>query len=202
MTLRPRRRLLSSLAALILTALILALAPIRHAPLAAAWTLEVLMARLAAVPARHARFVEEKHLAALATPIEAHGELVYRRPAYLEKITTAPAPERLVVDGATLRFEHDGRVETFDLTARPELAALVEAVRGTLAGDLAGLGASYAVALAGDEGAWRLSLTPRTVALARLLRLVAVEGHGAEPERIDIIEADGDTARMRITPLP
>ena len=177
-------------------------APIPPATRAApGWTLEALMARLAAVPARHARFVEEKHLAALATPIEARGELVYRRPAYLEKITTAPAPERLLVDGGTLRFEHDGHVETFDLAARPELAALVEAVRGTLAGDLAGLGASYAVALAGDEGAWRLSLTPRSVALARLLRLVAVEGHGAEPERIDIIEADGDTARMRITPL-
>ncbi len=160
------------------------------------------MARLAAVPARHARFVEDKHLAALATPIEARGELVYRRPSHLEKITIAPAPERLVVDGTALRFEHDGRVETFDLVSRPELAALVEAVRGTLAGDLAGLSASYAVALAGDEGAWRLSLTPRSVALARLLRLVAVEGHGAEPEQIDIIEADGDTARMRITPLP
>ena len=60
------------------------------------------MARLAQAPQRRANFVEEKTLAALTVPLRSEGRLEYRRPDHLEKITTAPQYESLVVEGGRL----------------------------------------------------------------------------------------------------
>src|SRR5689334_17857762 len=84
-----------------------AFAPLASVPLARAdpappvW-LQDLMARMAQVPERREAFREEKHFAALDTPLISSGQLVYRRPAYLGKITTQPDAETLVVDGDRL----------------------------------------------------------------------------------------------------
>jgi hypothetical protein len=65
----------------------------------AAIRLDDLMAMMAAVPERRGVFHEVKHFAALAIPLESSGHLIYRRPGYLAKITDAPQPESMVVDG-------------------------------------------------------------------------------------------------------
>jgi outer membrane lipoprotein-sorting protein len=165
--------------------------------------LAALMERLAKVPERQATFHEEKTLAALNQPIASAGRLVYRRPNHLEKLTTEPVAERLVVEGdkLTIAMGKDPS-RTFDLGAAPELQALVDTVRGTLAGDLKTLQRYYTIAGEGTGSSWRLTLTPATPLVARFVRQVVVDGTATNPTLIQIVQANGDEQRMFIEPGP
>lgn len=161
------------------------------------------MARLAAVPERRATFREEKTLGALAEPLLSFGRLTYRRPAHLEKITTSPMSEQLVVDGARLVITAGQEApRVVDLDGVPELRALVDTVRGTLAGDLPALRRAFTVSLAGSMAAWRMTLLPADARVARLVARVVIEGAQDQPLHIVTTQADGDTDRLDITPLP
>ena len=162
-----------------------------------------LMARLAAVPERRARFEEEKHLAALSEPLRTTGRLLYRRPDRLERITDGPDPESVVVDGDRLVLttgQEPPRV--IDLTAQPELRALVDAVRGPLSGDLGALRRSFAVTASGTMADWRLLLRPTDPGAARLVAHVEVTGVGDAPREVIVQQADGDDDHLLIEPLP
>jgi hypothetical protein len=163
----------------------------------------VLMERLAQVPERQARFHEEKTLAALEHPVASVGRLVYRRPNHLEKHTTEPVTESLVVEGDTLTIAF-GRdpARTVDLAAAPELQALVDTVRGTLAGDLKTLQRYYTIEAAGTLPSWRLTLTPSAPVVARFVRRVIVDGAATNPTLIQIVQVNGDEQRMFIEPGP
>ncbi len=167
---------------------------------AAPGLLGALMARLAAVPSRRALFTETKTLAALRLPLHSSGRLAYRRPDRLDKITTWPQPEVLTVRAGRLRLTTDGATRRIDLAAQPVIAALVEAVLGTLAGDLAGLRRDYHVRASGDLAAWRLVLTPRGAALAGLLRQVAITGRAGWLLRLRTVQTNGDVTVMIMTP--
>ena len=159
------------------------------------------MRRLAAVPESRASFVEEKTIAALTEPVRSTGWLVYRRPDHLEKTTTAPATESLVVDGDRLAVTEAGQPpKVIDLAGEPAVAALVEAVRGTLAGDLPALRRSYEVSMQGGLDAWRLTLTPSGRPLTGLLRQVVVDGTGTSLRSVWIAQANGDRSLMTIGP--
>lgn len=161
------------------------------------------MAQLAAVPERRARLVEEKRLAVLDQPLRSTGRLLYRRPDHLEKITVSPEPESLVVNGDRLvltQGQEPPRV--VDIASQPDLRALVDAVRGSLAGDLAALRRSFAVTASGTLGAWRILLVPTDPGAARMLARVELRGAGDAPREVDIRQADGDDDRLLIEPLP
>ncbi len=161
------------------------------------------MSRLAAVPQRRAGFAEDKRLAALDQPLRSAGTLAYSRPDHLEKTTAAPTPERLVVDGTRLTVTAGSSApRVVDLGGQPAALALVDTLRGVLSGNLALLRRSYDVTGAGSVSAWRLLLRPREPALARLVREVRIDGVGADVRSIDTVQANGDTDRLTITPLP
>ncbi len=158
------------------------------------------MQRLAGVTERRASFTEEKTIAALTVPVRSEGWLQYRRPGHLEKTTTAPATESLMVDGDTLSIIEGNQAHVIDLDTVPELRALVDAVRGTLSGDLAALRRSYAVTMQGDVADWRLVLTPNNPALARMVRQIVIEGAQAELRSVRTALANGDQSVMTIGP--
>lgn len=190
---RHRRRSLALL-------LMVMLAP---CPLGAAQSspLDELMQRLAAVPERQATFEEEKTFGALTQTLRSNGTLRYRRPSHLEKITYPPHPKSLVVDdGRLVLIEGDQPPRSVDLESQPELGALVDAVRGTLAGDLTALRRNYTVTMQGDLAGWRLTLTPANQRVARFLREVDIEGAGTEPRSVRIVQANGDQSLMTIHP--
>lgn len=163
--------------------------------------IDELMRRLAAVPENRASFVEEKTIAALNEPVRSQGRLIYRRPAHLEKTTTAPVPESLVVDGDQLLVTADGQQpRLIALDSEPALRALVDAVRGTLSGDLATLRRSYDVTMQGRPAAWRLILTPKGAPLTQFLRQISVDGSGTELRAVRIVQANGDQSLMTIRP--
>jgi outer membrane lipoprotein-sorting protein len=162
-----------------------------------------LMLALARVPEARSRFIETKSIAALSEPLTATGTLYYRRPSHLEKITAPPHPEQLVVDGDQLALkEGDKAARVVDLGSQPRLRALVDAIRGTLSGDLALLQRWYRVEMTGSTAAWTLTLTPIDAGVASLIKFIVIQGSGASLRAMRTVQANGDDSRMTIDPLP
>jgi outer membrane lipoprotein-sorting protein len=164
-----------------------------------------LMAALSRVQEVRSAFREEKRLSGLTEPLASSGTLLYLAPDRVEKRTSEPFLEEIVVDGDRLTYAKpaEGVRRTVGLDAAPELRGLVEAVRGTLSGDLAALHRYYSVGLEsmGEEG-WRLTLVPVDERLRGFLKVVRIDGRETELRRVETIEPDGDVARMAIEPDP
>lgn len=158
------------------------------------------MRRLARVRQSRALFTEEKTLAALRMPLRSSGRLAYRRPDWLEKVTEWPREDVLSVRAGRLSLTTGGATRTIDLAAEPAIGALVEAILGTLAGDLPGLRRWYHVAATGTPADWRLTLRPRAAALAHFVGEIAIAGTGPRLTRLRMVEANGDTSVMTISP--
>jgi len=166
----------------------------------AAWSVDALMALLRSHPPARAHFDEQKSVSILDRPLESSGELVFTPPDRLEKHVTSPGDERIVADRGELVVEHGGRRQVIDLHEHPEVAVLIESIRGTLAGDRAALERTYGLSLSGDERSWRLALVPRAASLQSLVARVTIEGSGAQVQRVEIEQADGDRSLMQIRP--
>lgn len=179
---------------------LLALASLAGA--AEAWGLDALMRSLAQTRTGHAHFVEEKSIALLDAPVVATGELVYRAPDHLERRTLTPQPESMVVDADTLVIERDGRSFHLQLHDYPELAAFIESIRGTLAGDRARLEKAYRLSLEGAADNWTLQLLPIDERMQAVVWRIRISGAHATVRRIEITQADGDRSVMRITEIP
>ena len=164
--------------------------------------LDALMRAMRAVPERRDAFTEERAIPELDLPLPSSGVLRWRAPDRLEKHTTSPIDERLVVEGNRMAYERADRGirREFGLDDQPEMRALVEAVRATLAGDLPGLVRHYEVAFEGAPGAdWRLMLTPLSTRVRAAVQRIVVSGRGARVLAVDT-EGGGGVTRMRIQP--
>jgi outer membrane lipoprotein-sorting protein len=165
--------------------------------------LDQLMERLAGVAESHASFVELKHIRALTKPLESSGRLVYVRPAYLAMITEHPVQEKLVIDGDRLFIaEGNAAARMIDLADQPEIRALVETIRGTLAGDLDSLRRLFVVSIAGSLSAWQLTLVPVGAATRHLLREVRITGTGSTLATVTILQANGNDTRITVRNPP
>jgi len=189
-------------AALLLPAATLSPGPARAQDAAAG--LEALMRAMAAVRQREDRFAEDKVIPELDLPLPSTGVLRWQAPDRLEKHTTSPIEERLRVQGGRMLYERPDRgiAREFGLDEQPELRALVESVRATLAGDLVALRRHYDAAFDGSpEGAWRLVLTPLSARVRAAVQRIGVAGRGPQLVSVET-EGGGGVTRMRITPGP
>lgn len=164
----------------------------------AEWNLVALMHRLAEQRSGEARFSESKHLAILAAPVLSSGVLRFRAPDRLEKITEAPRPESLVLDGDTLTVTREARRQVVRLADYPQAAAFVDSIRSTLTGDHAALERTYALHLSGARARWTLSLLPRDPKLAERVLRITIRGSDATLSEIEVLLADGDRSVMTI----
>jgi hypothetical protein len=161
------------------------------------------MQMLAQVQESRASFDEVRVLAMLTRPLRTTGRLYYRRPAHLEKITLEPRAESLVVDGDRLTLtEPNEAPRVIELDSEPPVRALVDAIRGTLSGDLASLRRSYAITMEGGVPDWRLTLVPTDPAVARLVAHTTIEGAGTALRLVQTAQANGDETRMTIGQAP
>ena len=160
------------------------------------------MAHMAQATQRRANFVEEKRLAALSVPLRAEGTLEYRKPDHLEKITTAPQYESLVVDGGRLVINGNGNdaPHVVELDGQPEIRALVDTIRGALSGDLVLLRRLYDVSGTGTVADWHILLRPRDAGIARVVKEVQLSG-GADLRVISSVAPNGDSDTLTITPI-
>jgi hypothetical protein len=174
-------------------------APMAHGESAPPAWLQDLMARMAQVPERRETFREEKYFSALDTPLISSGQLVYHRPAYLGKITREPDAETLVVDGDRLTLTtKDQSAHSFRVDRRPEIAALVDAVRGTLAGDLPLLERHFHILAHGSPLEWTLVLVPIDPAVHKLVQDIVVGGRETSIRSFRVTQTNHDEQIMTI----
>jgi hypothetical protein len=181
--------------------LLLALTPLGAAAARAETPLEALMRRLAAVRADEVAFAEEKAIPELDLPLAATGTLRWRAPDRLEKRTEWPIREVLRIEGDRLTLERpdQGVRRSLSLDQSPEIRPLVEAIRASLAGDLATLRRHYEIAMEGTPEAFRLTLVPLSTRVLAAVQRIVLAGRDARILEIDTQEGGG-TTRLRITP--
>ena len=151
-----------------------------------------LMKDLSAQKEGRARFVEQKTLSVLSTPIESRGELSFKSPDFLQKKTTQPIQETLTVERDRLILNRGGKEQIIQLEAQPEMRAFIDSLRATLSGDLPTLKKSFLVKLSGPANKWTLSLRPLSANLQRILVEVSIQGRNSEILFIETTMLNGD----------
>ena len=190
---RPSRPAFA-LAAVVVGLVLAALSPAALA----AWDLQQLMDSLAQTKSGRATFVEKKNIALLDKPVESSGELLYTAPDRLEKRTLKPKPESMVVNGGELVIERGKQKYQLRLQAYPELAAFIDSIRGTLAGDRNALERNYRLSLEGTAERWTLQLQPIDPKMQAVIQRIRIMGVRDQLRSIDIAQADGDSSTMTI----
>jgi hypothetical protein len=165
---------------------------------AAEWGIAQLMQSLAQRGAERASFVERKFIAILDKPLESSGELRYIPPDRLEKRTLKPKPELLVLDRDRFSVERGNQTHSLRLSDYPEIAAFVESLRGTLAGDRKALERFYRLELYGNQERWTLVMFPSDTKLAALVLRIDVTGTRERVRSIEILQTDGDRSLMTV----
>lgn len=177
----------------------LVLAPvISHA---AGWDIDQLMRGLAQTQSDRASFVEKKFIAMLDKPVESSGELFYTAPDRLEKRTIKPKPESMTVDAGTLVIERGRQKHRLQLQDYPELAAFIDSIRGTLAGDRKALERNYRMSLEGTAERWTLQLLPVDEKMQAVVTRIRIAGARYAVRSVEITQADGDSSLMLIEKL-
>lgn len=160
-----------------------------------------IIAHLGQVPERAQPFHEQKDMAALTHPLLSSGVLLFHRPAYLEKNTEAPRPEKLVIDGSMVSIQRGtGSVHNVPLSQSPALALLVTTMRAPLEGDMASLTHDYTLSAQGDLGAWTLNMAPLSPQAVHLVRLVVLKGRNNAIQSLKIVQANGDVQTLTLDP--
>jgi outer membrane lipoprotein-sorting protein len=186
------RNLVSALATLATGLAIMSLSPSAFA----AWDLQQLMDSLAQHKSGRATFVETKRIAMLDKPVESSGELVFVAPDRLEKRTLKPKPESMIVNGDALTLERGSQKRQMQLQAYPEVAAFIDSIRGTLAGDRKALERSYRLSLDGSVDGWTLQLVPMDEKMKAVVQRIRIAGVRDQVKSIEITQADGDSSLM------
>lgn len=167
----------------------------------AAWDIQQLMDSLAQHRSSQASFVEKKTIAMLERPVESSGQLFYTAPDHLEKRTLKPKPESMVIDGGDLLIERGRQKHRLQLQVYPELAAFIDSIRGTLAGDRQALERNYQLSLEGTAERWILQLLPRDDKMLAVVQRIRITGARDQVRSIEITQADGDSSLMSIEKL-
>jgi outer membrane lipoprotein-sorting protein len=159
---------------------------------AADWSLDQLLTGLSQVKSAKADFTEKKYISTLNAPVESSGEMIYTAPDRLEKRTLKPKPELMLLEQDTLTLERGRKKYTVQLGDSPELAALIESVRGTLAGDRKALEKNYAVTLQGTQSNWTLQLIPLNSKALQQVKQIRLRGNNDDILEIEVMQSDGD----------
>ncbi len=167
----------------------------------AAWDLQQLMETLAQSKSGRARFVERKSIAMLDKPVESSGELLYSAPDHLEKRTLKPRAESMSVTGDELRIERGRQTYNLQLQSYPELAAFIDSIRGTLAGNRKALERNFRLNLEGSAEHWSLQLLPLDEKMQTVIQHIRIKGALDQVRSIEITQADGDSSLMTIEKL-
>ena len=168
-----------------------------------AWALDLatVAAQLAQRKSGEARFTEERFVSGFDGPLRASGTLSFTAPDRFARFTTEPRAESMVVDGNSLVLKRGSRSRQMALDTVPEVAALIEAVRGTLTGNALTLDRHFKVKVEGSATLWTLTLVPRDQRLATQVREIKIAGLVSDVRSVELWLAGGDRSLMLIDPL-
>ena len=164
----------------------------------AGFTVEQLMSLLAQRRQGEVKFSETDYLRVLDQPVKSSGVLIYRAPDHLEKRTLEPKKESMILEGDQLTVQRGHRTHQIQVSAYPQVAPYVDAIRDTLAGNEAGLEKVFKVGFTGTRAAWKLELVPLDEAAARKVKRVEIEGGSDVIRSVEILQAGGDRSVMTL----
>jgi hypothetical protein len=167
---------------------------------AAAFDLAQLTTLLGRVKSGEATFVEKRRVEMLDRTLESSGRLAFRSPDSFTRETLKPRHEKLDVDGNVLTVSIGDRSRTLQLDSSPEVAVIIEAIRGTLTGNRDALERFFATTVSGDAASWTLDLVPHDLRLRGQVASVRVLGHESAVREVQVLLADGDRSTMTIEP--
>lgn len=166
-------------------------------------SLASIMAALAAVKGADATFSETRESAFLTGGLKSSGQVLWRAPASLTKITLEPFEETVSVEGSEIKLTRtdDGRTRgsVISIEDYPELRSIVESVRSTLAGDATELKNNFSVSVTGSPDTWKIELKPMTKKLAKSIESILIAGTGTQISEFQTTEADGDVSVMTLS---
>ena len=168
---------------------------------ATAFDLVALMAVLAQRKSGEARFTEERTVRSLDYPLQARGRLTFQAPDRFARFTEEPTTESMEVNGNQVLLKRGKRTRQMTLDAAPEMAALAEAMRGTLSGDAAALQRHFRAQVSGNAARWVLRLTPLDSRLARTVQQLEISGLGSDVRSLDLRLVGGDRSLMLVEPV-
>jgi hypothetical protein len=163
--------------------------------------LKGIMSQLAKVSSAKSDFTEQKFVKLLNAPVESSGTLFYQAPDRFEKYTKKPVEEKMTVERDTVTLEQIARKKQQKLFvgSYPALAAIIDAMRGALSGNLAALQATFKISAEGNAGQWTLKLVPIDAEQLAYVHAIRVSGKGDFIDAIEILQADGDRSLMSMT---
>jgi len=162
------------------------------------FTVSQLMSLLAQRKQGEVKFAETDYLQVLDRPVKSSGVLLYEAPDHLEKRTLEPRKESMILDGDQLTVQRGHRTHRIQVSAYPQAAPYVDAIRDTLAGNEAGLEKVFQVGFTGTRAAWKLELVPLDKDAARKVKRVEIDGGADVIHTIEILQADGDRSVMTL----
>lgn len=189
-----------TLSALILLCSLWAWPPASAEPAMGAEPFDVpgLMELLAKVSSRQDRFTETKTIAMLTQPVVLKGTLAYVRPDRVEKHVTSPYTEDLTVQGDRLTLSSPKGTKQIAVDSHPLIRSFIEAIRASLAGELAVLRRLYHIKFQGTRQQWELTLRPLDAQAAEYVASIILRGEGDRLTTVDIRETGGDRSLMEI----
>jgi len=151
---------------------------------AAELNLEQVAERLPDAPILRADFRQQQHLALLPKPLTATGDLVLARDRGLLWTVCTPFESEIKLIGGTLYS--DGEASTL-----PGGEAFAQRLMDVLSGNIEALEPHFNIRASEQGEEWRLQLTPRNDALARVLTGIRLGGkHGPAFFRLDYPNGD------------
>jgi len=167
-----------------------------------AFDLGALAPLLAERKSAETRFTEERIVTGFDSPLRSSGTLSFTAPDRFARHTLEPRAESMVVDGNTVSIRRGGRTRQMALDAVPELAALIEAVRGTLTGNAGTLQKHFKVRVEGSAAQWTMTLVPRDDRLASQVRELQIVGQRGELRTLELSLSGGDRSLMTLEASP
>jgi hypothetical protein len=140
----------------------------------------------------HVSFTELHVSSILDRPLESSGELFYDAPDRLEKRTTKPRPERMVLEKGQLSFERRHKQYHVALADVPQATPYIEGIRATLAGDRSALERVFRIAFEGTPDQWTLRLTPLDAQVAAEVASVRIDGSSDVVKTVTVQLVNGD----------
>jgi hypothetical protein len=116
----------------------------------------------------------------------------------LEKRTLEPKQVSMILEGDELTVQRGHRTYRMQVSAYPQAAPYVDAIRDTLAGNEAGLEKVFKVGFTGTRQGWKLELVPLDKDAARKVRRVEIAGGGDVIRSVEILQANGDRSVMTL----
>jgi hypothetical protein len=155
--------------------------------------------RLLQSSARHdLRFTESRESKWLGTPVLSSGSMS-ASPAMLEKRVEQPRREtwRILKDRMSVT-DDTGVTKEFLFDEVPAVAALANAMRNAVAGDVAALRTDFRLHVDGDERLWTVELKPRRADVSRYLSQIELQGSRGRLQAIVVLETQGDRTITRL----